>query len=530
MAKKKKKQKQRAEPFDPVKDTGESRPVLSRIAVGDTQDKYSEYPSTGLTPWKLGRIFRNADEGDVRAQMELFEEMEEKDAHLFSQLQTRKLAVTGLDWEVHPASDAEQDKQVAEFISAQISGLENFDTAMMDMMDAVGKGISILEIEWDLCPVDGILRNVITDIQQVHAKKLIWDAITDEMKICTQEYPMGISLPDNKFVVHKYKAKSGHESRAGILRIIAWMYLFKNYTVKDWVAFCEVFGMPLRLGKYNQSASRDDKRELMEAIISLGSDAAGIVPDTTMIEFIESDKTSTADIYEKLARYCDEQMSKAILGQTLTSDSGGGSYAQSKTHNEVRHDLTVADAKALAATIRRDIITPLVEYNFGSGVGIPEIEFETAEAEDLKEKSEVYRTLVCEMGLKIPAAHVYKEFSIPVPETGDEVLSRVQAAPVPMVPEAYSLSLKEETGSLEQKELDEIVQLGMEKASRIVETLWEPIRELVGSHEGTLEELKARLQDKGQLQELYKKMDSEDLQDLLHQAMYLSELIGRAGE
>lgn len=59
-----------------------------------------------------------------------------------------------------------------------------------------------------------------------------------------------------------------------------------------------------------------------------------------------------------------EQISKAILGQTLTSDSGGGSYAQSKTHDEVRHDLTVADAKALAVTIRRDIIRPLVYLNY----------------------------------------------------------------------------------------------------------------------------------------------------------------------
>ena len=73
-------------------------------------------------------------------------------------------------------------------------------------------------------------------------------------------------------------------------------------------------------------------------------------PDGTTIEFVNTEKTSSTDLYERLARYCDEQVSKAILGQTLTSDSGGGSYAQSKTHNDVRHDLTVADCKALAAT------------------------------------------------------------------------------------------------------------------------------------------------------------------------------------
>ena len=67
------------------------------------------------------------------------------------------------------------------------------------------------------------------------------------------------------------------------MRIVSWMYLFKNYTVKDWVSFCEVYGMPLRIGKYDPGASEADKQELLDAIVRIGSDAAGIIPETTMI-------------------------------------------------------------------------------------------------------------------------------------------------------------------------------------------------------------------------------------------------------
>lgn len=102
MAKRKKRNRGGGVPFNPDVDTGTKRPVTARVAVGDVNDKFSDYPSNGLTPRRLARIFREADEGNVRAQMELFEEMEEKDTHLFSQMQTRKLAVTGLDWEVQP--------------------------------------------------------------------------------------------------------------------------------------------------------------------------------------------------------------------------------------------------------------------------------------------------------------------------------------------------------------------------------------------------------------------------------------------
>lgn len=521
MAKKKNRKK---EVFDPRKDTGINRPITARVA-GDINDKFSDYPSNGLTPRRLARIFRAADEGDVRAQMELFEEIEEKDTHLFSQMQTRKLAVTGLDWEVQPFSEALEDKEIADFISGQLSALENFDEVLIDMLDAIGKGVSILEIEWAV--KNG--RNVIEDIEYVHPKKLIWDSTTDEMMICTKEYPAGIEFPENKFVVHRYKAKSGHMSRAGIMRVVAWMYLFKNYDIKDWVSFCEVFGMPLRLGKYDAAASEDDKKQLMEAIISLGTDAAGIVPSSTMIEFIESQKTTSVEIYERLARYCDEQISKAILGQTLTSDSGGGSYAQSKTHNEVRHDLTVADAKALAVTIRRDIIRPLVEFNFGMEANIPLFGFDCREVEDQKEVVEIYKTLVCDMGLEISKSHIYKKFNIPKPEEGDEILNPPHPAAGQELPGENEniLKLKQDQGTDEQSQVDEIVAMSNKQAEDLFRGMMQPIFKIIDKSMD-MEELQKILKDESQLRELYQEMENPELEDLIQQGIYLSHLIGRS--
>ena len=524
MAKKKKRNRNKGTPFNPETDTGIRRPVTARVAVGDVNDKFSDYPSNGLTPRRLARIFREA--GNVRAQMELFEEMEEKDTHLFSQMQTRKLAVTGLDWEVQPFSQDERDKEVADFVDEQLKGIENFDEVLIDMLDAIGKGISIMELAWTV--EDG--KNVIEDIEYVHPKKLVWDSTTDELKICTGEYPSGVELPENKFVVHKYKAKSGHASRAGIMRVVSWMYLFKNYDIKDWVSFCEVFGMPLRLGKYDASASEDDKKQLMEAIISLGTDAAGIVPSSTMIEFIESQKTTSVEIYEKLARYCDEQISKAILGQTLTSDSGGGSYAQSKTHDEVRHDLTVADAKALAVTIRRDIIRPLVEFNFGTDVDIPFFGFDCHEVEDQKEVVEIYKTLACDMGLEIPKSHIYKKFNIPKPEDGEEVLepprTGISAQPPPME-EAEELKLKQQEGQTEQGQVDAIVSAANKQAEGIFREMVKPIFKMIDKA-ADMDDLQKVLKDEKKLRELYQEMESPELDDLIQQGIYLSHLIGRS--
>lgn len=519
MAKKKKKKKE----YDSQENQATTRPIPGAVALGDPTDKYSDNPSDGLTAIRLARIFKEANAGDVRRQMELFEEMEEKDPHLFSQLQTRKLAVAGLDYEIQPFSSDERDQEIAEFVSEQLSRIENLSDIFIDLLDAIGKGIAIMEIIWG---IDRFGRNVIRDIKHVYQKKLVWDAMTDERKIITLEHPEGISIPNNKFVVHRYKAKSGHESRAGLLRVVSWMYLFKNYDVKDWVSFCEVFGMPLRLGKYSPSASEKDKRDLMRAIVELGNDAAGIIPDTAEIEFIEANKSSSLDIYERLADFCDKQMSKAVLGQTLSSDSGGGSYAQGKVHNEVRHDLIVADAVSLAATIRRDIIRPLVEFNFGTDADIPLILFDCGDDEGQKETAETLEILQ-RMGLKISASYVYKKFRIPKPEDDEEILQ----LPVSGYPDEKMYKFKESSpeGQQEQNQLDGLVDESNKMMQRIIEKLIEPVIDWVEKAENP-KQLLMELKEERNLKKLYQDMDTIELEDMIHQADYIAALIGRTQE
>ena len=512
------------------------RPESREVAAAQVTDKYSEYPSDGLTPVRLAEIFKEADAGDVLRQAELFEEMEEKDPHLFSQLQTRKNAVTGLDYEVIPFdSDDPRDKEIAEFVEAQLGGIEGFEDIMLDLLDAIGKGFAVSEIMWSYD--EGHV--VVDDIRSRHQQRFFWDSVDDSFKVRTQEAPEGIELPKNKFIVHKYKARSGHPSRAGVLRVVAWMYLFKNYTLKDWVAFCEVFGMPLRLGKYQPGASEDDKRALMQALVAIGADAAGIFPDGTAIEFVNTEKTSSTDLYERLARYCDEQVSKAILGQTLTSDSGGGSYAQSKTHNDVRHDLTVADCKAIAATLRRDLIRPLVLYNFGEDKRIPYLRFDAEESEDLTQTATVIGTLIREAGLKVPTSYIYKKFSIPKPEGDEEVATppgqtaqgagfgpfSFKAQPG----EPIALKAGDGAGHGTQERVDRLAAAATRKSAGAFKKAFGPVLKKI-ENAASLEELRDMMEDEKAVAELFGEMDVSEVEELLQKVMLYANLEGRAAE
>ena len=273
----------------------------------------------------------------------------------------------------------------------------------------------------------------------------------------------------------------------------------------------------------------------MQALIQIGADAAGIIPDGTAIDFITTEKTSSTDLYERLARYCDEQISKAVLGQTLTSDSGGGSYAQSKTHNEVRHDLTVADCKALASTLRRDLIRPLCIFNFGEDKRIPKLRFDCEESEDLTQTATIIGTLVNEIGLRVPTSFIYKKFSIPEPEADEEIAAPRPGAGLGALPfkagHGTALALKAGAGGEHgtQEQIDRLTSAAIRKSAGTFKRAFAPVIRLVEQAE-SLEELRALMEDDKSVAALYRDMDISEVEALLQKVMTYADLEGRVTE
>jgi len=398
----------------------QAKPDTRELGAVGIEDRWSTYPSVGLTPGGLAYIFREADQGAASRQMELFEEMEEKDAHLASLLQTRKLAVLSLDYEVLPYADTPEDKKIAEAVGEIIFGTPNLESAFLDLLDAIGKGFALTEIIWGV--EQGRVR--VEELKWVPQKKVTY--VEDlNPRLVTADGPwQGEPFPPWKIIYHRYKAKSGHDTRSGVLRVVGYMYLLKNYALKDWAGFNEVFGMPLRLGKYDPTSTPADREALIQAIRSLGTDAAGIISKNTEIEFVETtNRSASSNPFQSLADFCNREMSKAILGQTLTTDTAGstGTYAAARVHAQVRSDLVEADAQALGQTLREQLLRPLVGFNFGWDKPVPWFRFLYEEEEDLKTLSEVYRNLA-DMGVPLSLEHIAERFGVPLAEEGQEVL------------------------------------------------------------------------------------------------------------
>ncbi len=405
----------------------EEKVLPSMTSVRNVRHSYS---SAGLYPQTLASWMRLADEGDTMAYLELAEQIEEKDPHYAGVLAQRKRAVTGLEITVEAASEDTADQEAAQLVRDWFER-DELRSDLFDIMDAVGKGFSVSEIIWNQTAT----RWTIERIEWRDPRWFMFDRHDGRTLHLRGEGGQPEPLTPYKYIVHQVKAKSGLPIRAGVIRPVSWFWLYKNFSVRDWVIFAETYGQPLRVGKYGAGASEADRQVLLRAVANLGSDAGAIIPDSMVIEFVkDANPTGSVDLFERLARYCDEQISKAVLGQTTTTDSlSGGGLAGNQSHNAVRGDIADDDAASLAATLNTQLVRPLVDINFGEQKKYPRVRIRRPESVDSAAYGASLQTFV-NLGGKVSAKRAGDKLGLPMAEDGEEVL----APAVPAVPAMMS--------------------------------------------------------------------------------------------
>lgn len=506
----------------PIERAALTEPQSSRL--GHLAQEFATHPSRGLTPPRLARILEDAEQGNIVAQHDLFMDMEEKDGHIFAEMSKRKRALLTLDWAIVPPrnpSKAEEDE--AAWVREMLLDVPNLEDVFLDALDGIGHGFSALEIEWQTG--SEWLPKSITHRPQS------WFQLdrADRNRLLLRDFSAdGAELQAFGWVVHTHRAKSGYLARGGLHRVLSWPYLFKNYSVRDLAEFLEIYGLPLRLGKYPTGASDTEKATLLRAVAGIGHNAAGIIPEGMMIEFQEAAK-GTQEPFEAMMRWCESTVSKCVLGGTLTSQADGKSStnALGNVHNEVRHDLLVSDASQLASTITRDLVYPLLAINRGirDPRRLPRLQFDTREPEDLQLYAESLPKLVG-VGLQIPTNYVHDKLRIPEAKKGEAVLSVVSPPPKTAAERAALMAALKGRSALTTGagDRDEFDQLGDDMASeweRVTDPLLAPIEALAATCT-SFDEFKTRLP------EAVGQMDTAALTELLARGLNVAHLYGRA--
>ena len=416
-------------------------------------------------------------------------------------MQSRKSGTLSLEWDLNRGSDKDKN---AELIINLLKKLD-IRKLMNDILDAVLFGFAPIEIMW------GKVGNYILPLD-LKAKPPEWFCFDDDnqLKFRTKEHYWGEELPPRKFLCPQSNPSYENPYGERVLSRVFWPVTFKKGGLKFWVVFTEKYGMPHLIGKHPRGATKEETDNLADLLEQMVQDAIAVIPDDSSVEIQEANKSSSAAIYEQLIDKMNAEISKAILGQTLTTEIGSnGSYAASNTHMGIRQDIIDSDKKLVEQTINQ-LIQWIYEINF-SNAEIPV--FELYQEEDVDLALAQRDKILFDSGVKFTKEYFIKTYGF------DEDDIEIKEDILPTAMSQYS-QFAEEPVIKGQKQIDDLFKFLSEvELNKQAQKMLSPLISLLESCED-YEEAYELLTDKN--------LHTKQLEQSIQKAMFLCELQGRS--
>ena len=392
----------------------------------------------GLTPSKIASIIREADGGDIRRLKDLANECRQRDAHLQAVLSVSEESIAGLPYQVvaplvpGAKKPRAKDKRAATWVEETLRACTGVHRLIAVLAGAVFYGFTVVEIIWrkegsKLVPDRFVLVAPRRFRFRREDGQLVWQDDGGPEVDLQATHP-------NKFILSCPRVNGDVSQREGLDRVLVWMSAMRNWGIGDWLKTGEMSWKPWRIGTYKKGAgtSREDREDLESIMRRLTTDFSAVIPDSCDVKIewpggASQTRSSHAEIVNTLAN----EMSKAVLGQTETTQSSASSgYAQAKVHDAVRKDMRESRARQIAADLTRDLITPMIRLNFGDSVAVPTFEFVTQDPIDLKAFSEAIKNLR-EAGARVPEEWAHEQAGMPVPKDGERLIGGAIAGEEP---------------------------------------------------------------------------------------------------
>jgi len=146
-----------------------------------------------------------------------------------------------------------------------------------------------------------------------------------------------------------YQDKPGYYDTTGILYPITNLYMIKAYAITFWMRYAERHGKPFVYAKLSSTNFKDDefKSTIRVLLQNLGSQRWGIFPEGMEVDHLDTSSTASSALYNDLIDFANIEMAIGILGQNLSTEVQGGSFAAASSHASVEFKKTEGDVEWL---------------------------------------------------------------------------------------------------------------------------------------------------------------------------------------
>ncbi len=441
------------------------------------------------------------------------------DGHLGGCTTSRKAGVRSLSWEIDRGkAKSRQAKLISDLFSKADFDL---DRIISEILNAPLYGYQPLEVIWERVGNYWLPKDIV-------GKPQSWFVFSDEneLRFRTKEnYLNGEELPPRKFLLARHEATYENPYGFAELSRCFWPITFKKGGFKFWVTFTEKYGMPFLWGKLPRGIDQAEYDKLADHLADMVQDAIAVTPDDASIEFLsgggKGSSSGSSDLYDRLINACKTEVSIALLGQNLTTEVKGGSYAATESHMAVRQDIVDSDKK-IVARVMNQLIGWIFELNFTGG---DRPVFTMYKEEDVDSTLATRDKTLSDTGqVKFTKQYFMREYGF---EEGDiEVVSNPQPSGAQGLQFAESSVGARRAVPLQglfpdQAAIDDAINsISPEELQKQVEGVLKPIIDLITKGEDF-----TAIMEK--LTEAYPNMDTNAIEEMLARAIFVSELWGR---
>lgn len=429
------------------------------------------------------------------------------DAHLDAVKNKRFASITSRAWTI---DGSKGDQKKAKFVEEYLWNID-LRNVISQMLEAIGFGYAVHEIVWNTVQTDLgtlILPTAIKD------RKQEWFKFDSDSKLLLQTNDGSRrEMPERKFLVTRNRPTTANPYGNAVYSRCFWPMAFKKGGLKFWMIFVEKYGMPKAVGKIPPGATDKEQSTFLRMLSGLVRDAVAVIPQTGSVELLET-KMSGTNPHSEIVHWADSEISKAWLGETLTTEqtSSGGTQAMATVHNDVRADLALDDAAMIESSINQ-LIRWIYEINWPNEKEIPWMNIILPE--DLQEARLNRDIKLTQLGVKFNAQYITDIYGI-----DEKYFEMTEVQPQGgMFAEGPEKKGKVRSTSHELRKQVNAFTEHLEDECEKVDIL-APIRELVENAE-SLEEVRDKLIG------CYAEMPMEKIAEEMEQAFLAADLAGR---
>jgi len=225
-----------------------------------------------------------------------------------------------------------------------------FEKYLKYAMDSIFYGHSLIQI-------DGIKNNNVTDVTLIPRENVVPEFGLFKHSDYV-EPTEGLDYMQPK--IYKWLCEVYQSRRdLGILNATAPYQIAKKTAIISWSQFVEKFGEPTVIGRTNSNLE-SEKDQLKDFLNNMSLNSAAVLDKQTDIEFKETTRTDSFNVYKELIISMNNEINTVILGGTeITSGGNGGSEARAKIHQAESNHKTAADIKYIKNNINSVLIPKL---------------------------------------------------------------------------------------------------------------------------------------------------------------------------